>query len=254
MLAHFFDNILTMMRIPSLCGRLPSLFNLYRDKVRDCLSAINPTDFPRFGQIPIPAAEIFVHMGRSEGHHRLVSFKFTCDDESHLPRTKQYGATFVLVERNTPPAGHAGFTPKPTLQQWLSSYFREMRANAPQCHSCCAPYPHSSSSVTPLPWIWIDIPNGGDRRFTLSTALTLEQESGPNTGYTLTGIIYVGGAHFSARFKDDSERWWVYDGMVNSGRPSLDPVTNITQLTTLRDRVMYILLYRLDSAIITGST
>ena len=73
-------------------------------------------------------------MGRAEGDHRLVSFKFTCGDESHQPRTKRYGATFILVEHGTPPGGHS-FTEKPTLQQWLSSYFREARTNAPQCQS-----------------------------------------------------------------------------------------------------------------------
>ena len=49
MLTHFFDTILTTMRIPLLRGQLPSLFNLYRDQVRDHLSAINPTDFPCLG-------------------------------------------------------------------------------------------------------------------------------------------------------------------------------------------------------------
>ena len=37
--------------------------------------------------------------------------------------------------------------------------------------------------------------------------------------------------------------------MVNSGRPSLDPVTEDVQLTKLGDRVMHILFYRLDQPI-----
>jgi len=100
-------------------------------------------------------------------------------------------------------------------------------------------------------------PGEGDRQFTLSTTLTLEQDTGPGVVYALTGIIYVGGAHFSARFKDNSERWWAYDGMVNTGRPSLDSVADVTQLTKLGDRVMHVLIYSLystDSVIITGST
>jgi len=101
----------------------------------------------------------------------------------------------------------------------------------------------------PLPWIWIDIPPGGDRLFTMSAALTLEQESRPNASYTLTGVIYAGAGHFSARFMDASGRWWAYDGMVNSGQPSLDSVTEDTQLTALGDRVMHILFYRLDPPI-----
>ena len=106
-----------------------------------------------------------------------------------------------------------------------------------------------SFSVVPLPWIWIDVPPGGDRLFTMSMALTLEQESGSNTSYTLAGIVYAGMGHFSARFMDASGRWWAYDGMVNSGRPSLNPITEDAQLTTLGDRVMHILLYRLNLSI-----
>ena len=91
----------------------------------------------------------------------------------------------------------------------------------------------------------------------MSTTLTLEQDSGPNVSYALTGIAYVGRVHFLAHFKDASGRWWAYDGMVDAGQPSLDPVTDDTQLTNLKGRVMHILLDRLNptnSTIITSST
>jgi len=45
---------------------------------------------------------------------------------------------------------------------------------------------------------------------------------------------------------DASGRWWAYDGMANSGQLSLDPITEDVQLTTLGDRAMHILHYRLD--------
>jgi len=83
----------------------------------------------------------------------------------------------------------------------------------------------------------------------MSAALTLERESRPNVSYALTGVIYAGAGHFSARFMDASGRWWAYDGMVNSERPSLDSVTEDTQLTALGDRVMHILFHRLDPPI-----
>ena len=94
--------------------RLPSLFNTYRDRVRDCLSSVNPTGLPRFGQVPIPASDIFVHMCRFEGDRHLVSFKFTCNDKSHWPRTKGSSATFVLVVHSMSPA-EDGLIEKPTL-------------------------------------------------------------------------------------------------------------------------------------------
>ena len=38
--------------------------------------------------------------------------------------------------------------------------------------------------------------------------------------------------------------------MVNSGQPSLNPIAEDAQLTTLGDRAMHILLYRLDLSIL----
>lgn len=244
-LAGLFDNLLTTMQMPLLRRQLPFLFNMYRDQVHDHLNTLDTANFPRCGQILVAASDIFAYMCRLEGNHRLVRLKFTCSNETHKPRIKKYSATFVLVVHKLAPANHAS-TEKPTLQAWLSSYFREMQAVPHRCKTCNEPCSRSPSSVTPIPWIWIDIPPGRDQAFSLSTALTLEQESGSDIGYTLTGIIYVGGAHFSARWRDASGRWWAYDGMVDSGRPSLDPITNDTQLTILRNRVMHILIYRIN--------
>ena len=60
--------------------------------------------------------------------------------------------------------------------------------------------PAPSSNVVlgptiPLRYISNNTPGGG-QRFTLSTALTLEQGSRPNSNCTLTDIVYVAGAHF----------------------------------------------------------
>jgi len=96
----------------------------------------------------------------------------------------------------------------------------------------------------PLRYISNDTPGSG-QRFTLSTVLTLEKGYGPDVSYTLTDVVYLAGARFSARWKDTCRRWRAYSG-VNSGRPSLDLVTDGTQLTKLGDRVVRILLCRLD--------
>jgi hypothetical protein len=250
-LAGFFDHILTATQIPMLRRQLPSLFNMYRDRVRDDLNAIDAVRFPRFGQNVVAASEIFDRMCNFEGTRRSVCLRFTCDNEGHQPRTKERDLTYALIVHNPPPV-EDGFAERPTLQQWLSSYINELRTNPPPCYTCSVPCSGSSLSIAPLPWIWIDIPHGGDQRFTLSTALALEQDSRPSVGYTLTGIIYVGGAHFSARWRGTAGQWWAYDGMVNSGRPLLDAIVDDVQLTNLGSRVMHILFYRLDSAIITG--
>ena len=135
MLSRSFDNILTAMRMPLLRRQLPSLFNTCRDRVRDHLSTIDPISFPRFGQSPISASDIFVRMGQLEGDRHLVSLKFTCDDKSHRSRSKGYNATFVVVVHNV------SLAERPTLQLWVSSYFREMRSNSPLCRLCRTPYP-----------------------------------------------------------------------------------------------------------------
>jgi hypothetical protein len=252
MLAGFFDNILVTVRMPLLHRQLPSLFNGYRDRVRDHLNAIDPTCFPRFGQNNVAASEIFVQMCRFEGNRRPVHLKFTCDNGTHQPVTKTYTTTFILMTHEAPPAEHS-FSGKPTIQLWLSDYFRQIEDDPPQCQTCHTPCSPSSLSFTPLPWIWFDIPQGHDQRFALSTALTIRQYPGPDVSYTLTGIIYAGGAHFSARWKDASGKWWAHDGMVNSGQPVLDTVADDAELTKFGPRAMHILIYRLYPASITRS-
>jgi hypothetical protein len=256
MLAGLFDNILTTMRVPPLRRQLPSLFNTYRDQVRDYLHELDTINFPRCGQVLAAASNIFAWMSRFEGDHHLVHLNYTCNDETHRPRIKRYSATFVLVVYD-PPQVERVSVEKPTLHTWLSNYFREMRAVQRRCKTCKEPCSRPSLSVSPLPWIWIDIPPGHDQLFSLSTMLPVEQDSGPNINYILAGIIYVGGQHFSARWRDDSGRWCAYDGMVDSVQPSLDPVTDDAQLTILKNRVMNILIYRLnpmESAIVSSLT
>jgi len=249
MLCCFFDNKLTTTRIPLLRRWLPSLFNTYRDQVCDYLSAIDPINFPRFGQNQIAASDTFVHMCRFEGDRPLVSLKFTCGVGSHQPQTKEHGVAFILLVHNVSPAEH-GFTKKPTFQLWLSSYSHKIRAKPPQCQSCHTPSYHSSLLVVPPPWIWIDIPPGGDQLFTMPTALTLEQESGSNTSYTLAGIVYAGMGHFRPVLSTLLEDGGPIDGMVNSRQPPLSPITEDAQLATLGDWTMHILLYRLDLPIL----
>ena len=193
-LAGFFDSILTTMRIPLLRRRFTSMFNTYRDRVHDHLNTIDPTNFPRFGQSNISAADIFVHMCRFEGDHRLARLGFACDDGAHQPAPliKTHSVTFVLLEHRISLAEH-GFTGKPTLQLWLSSYLHKVEDTSPQCQTCYMPCSCSSLSLAPLPWIWIHIPPEYDQLFVPSTALTFRQHPGPDVYYTLVGVIYVGG-------------------------------------------------------------
>ena len=116
---------------------------------------------------------------------------------------------------------------------------------------CRTPCSSSSLTFTPLPWIWVDIPPTFLEPFVPSIVLTFEQDSGPNIGYTLNGIIYGGQSYFSARWRDVSGTWWTYDGMVNLDRPSPENITDDIQFTRLRFRVIRIPIYRLDS---TSST
>lgn len=258
MSAGFFDHILTAMRTPLIRRQLPSLFNMYRDRIRDHLNAIDAANFPRFGGNIVAVSDIFVRMCRFNGDPRLVSVEYSCDDPSHRPLIKGDSLTFILIQHTLSAVDLAPSTGNPpTLQQWISSYLLRLRAERPLCRTCRKLYSHSSLTFTPLPWVWIDISPQSNGLSTLSTTLAIKQDFKPDIDYTLTGIIYGGQNHFSARWRDNSGRWWVHDGMVDSGRPSLDAVTNDVQLTRLGLRVMHILIYRLisaDSAIITSST
>lgn len=66
--------------------------------------------------------------------------------------------------------------------------------------------------------------------------------------YSLRGIIYSGGYHFSARMIDDNDMVWKYDGRVNRGFPMLEGPLGLTflinpSLLMLDGRTAYLFLF-----------
>ena len=230
MTASFFDRILTATKTPLIRSRLPSLFGMYRDRVCDHFNAINPTDFPRFGLNIIAVSDIFVQMCCLEGDPYLAHLESSCNDPSHQSLIKGYNLAFIFLLHKLSMAERGSSGNHPTLQLWISSYLHKLKTKRRLCQMCRT---HLSSSLTftPLSWIWVDVPPAFTEPFAPSIALTFKQDSGPNIGYTLNGIIYAGQSHFSARWRDVSGAWWTYDGMVNSGRPSPENITDVIQLT-----------------------
>ena len=246
MVAGYFDHILTTTRTPLIRGQLPSLFNMYRDRVRDHLNAIDPANFPWFGGNTIAVSDIFVRMCRLSGDPCLIYIEYNCDNPSHQPLIKGNSLTFILLQHTLSAANHTPGRSPLTLWLWISSYLRELRTARPPCQTCREPCSRSLLTFAPLPWVWIDIPPQCTGLCAPSTTLAFEQEPEPSIDYALTGIIYTGQNHFSTRWRDASGGWWVHDGMVNSGRPFLDTVTDNLQLIRLGLWVMHILIYCLN--------
>jgi len=94
-----------------------------------------------------------------------------------------------------------------------------------------------------VPWIWFE----REEHSSITPSLTLKFDSPPQQlSYSLRAIIYAGGNHFTARFRDLSGSWWRHDGQVSSGVPQADDIQSEVQLLMNDTRFASLLIYRRD--------
>ena len=129
------------------------------------------------GSLESVRLHISVWMCRFDGNPRLAHLEASCNDPSHNPLVKAYGLAF-LISHKLPVAERGPRTSRPTIQLWISSYLRRLKAKRRLCRAYLTPCSPSSLTFTPLPWIWIDIPRDFNDPLAPSTALTIERESG----------------------------------------------------------------------------
>jgi hypothetical protein len=94
-----------------------------------------------------------------------------------------------------------------------------------------------------LTWIWFEIyPN---TCVSPSLTLTFDQVGEPRA-FTLTAVVYLGGAHFTARWYDHSGAWWKYDGRERHGAPVVEVINDESDLRRCDGRPMCFLIYSFE--------
>jgi len=238
-LSNNFDHLILLANTPMSLQNHTEWFSQYRDRFRDQLSHANPRSFPRRGQ-------------EVAGADRILGVMFGQDTGAYLEQSLICGDCGVSSQANREicflAASHGRGNKVPV---WLHDVWEEFvcrsktdAARAAMKCSCCQGLNKVQALKMPAaPWIWFE----RDRFSPVWPSMTLTFDSpSQQLRYSLRAIIYSGGKHFTARFREQSNKWWKHDGRVASGVPQPDNVRSPTDLLMNGTRFAHLLIYRSD--------
>ena len=210
------------------------LLNIFRDKLRDHLSALSPVQFPRHGAVGAPAQLIFDYLLPVTTRH-LSLIKYCPNDCYHEVVPTPYHCSLpttlsqALWNRPIDNSDWDMNAKTASISLWIEQYLRcklddyvtNTIPSSTYHHGCNLQILHKVALVdaskmftlevlpetmpTPLPQVDLRLPG-------LHSQLH----------YRLTGIIYSGSYHFTAKFITSDNRLWCHDGQTNNGHPYLD--------------------------------
>lgn len=227
-----------------------SLFNACRDEFRDMLSMHDPHNFPRFGAV---GASVSCILELICPPSKLVAVTACSNNACHtLSQPQQLASNSLATICFSLKDGHIGNPTTLTLQDWLNDWIKNRLGrvktiasehDSPGCKGSMSTSLRLSAAPSAL---WFEIIES-DTQVKPSPKLTIPVESGLAT-YSLSGIIYQGGFHFSARIvQNDPLITYTYDGQCNNGFPTPEhpPSDFETNLSSLDGRRAHIVLYSL---------
>lgn len=212
---------------------------------RDCLNMHDPTAFPHVGQVGTSVVSILESVLPPETRElELVHLcsNGTCADKSlsstHMPIYHRFTIPCICsplyvqsIQCDDLSSNSSSQVTELNIQQWLDLW--------------CSFANYISFSIVPLILFF--------ECFPLQPVMPCKTISIPHLHgtacYTLVGIIYVGGFHFSARLRF-AGKVWNYDGRINNGVPFLEPDVHDSDpcvLPHFENREAHVFLYVLDS-------
>jgi hypothetical protein len=233
-LAALFDELLSSTT--NLFSR--HLFDASRDKFRDLLNAHNPNTFPRFGPQLTSASAIMEYMCPEPHLHIqpvVESNVYTDESGSRSPlRLPSYCGPLHWLD-----------VPNPllSLQVWFELWFSYQtdRLNERRAHNTFG----SAGDIilaNPPPLLFFELGSGQHVTVVPSDVLDFPCQNG-TVRYHLKGIVYCGGAHFTARLITDNVTL-TYDGQVNDGQPHVEDISiNFLDVRELDGREAHICVY-----------
>ena len=214
-------------------------FSRYRDHFRGQLFQNNSVLFPRRGPVSASASRILeVTFGRDTGPY--LEQALICPNCGGLSQAE--------IETRFLTAGFGndrkGLVP---LQTVWDSFIRcsatRVFHHGANCSRCRSRNEVQTIKMPGTPWIWFE----RERHSPILSSLTLTFNSPIQwPRYSLRAIIYAGGNHFTARFRDRSGSWWNHDGQLFSGVPQPNDIQSEAELLVNGTRFACIYIYRRD--------
>lgn len=228
---------------------LRDMFNHFRDKFRDVISAQNPQRFPRTGMVGASITCILESIlpSLSQSLHGVALI--TDLEHVNIPVVTSIELSFEFPTMCVPlPESVVACDESISLQQWvdlwLSYHATKTSAISERVTSAFA---WDIKLATSPCFIFFHAIHHSVKP---SLGLTIPCSTDKQVQYVLCGIIYLGAYHFSARILDDSNVW-SYDGRENDGNPLFDAaISDIDKLdiSCLRGREAHVYVYSLQNA------
>jgi hypothetical protein len=185
-----------------------------RDLVRQRMHFAQPNHFP-YGQVGTSIDRIAAAMSPERtyaiGNKVCQNCNYIDPENHHL-----FQSFMCAIATRELSRVHQGCIP---IDAWLDNYFRQTRDACPNCRlSGRRVKLHMSTRVQEIPELMFITLDGG--QFTFTPALHFDCH-GTRKVIRLRGVIYLGDAHFSARFISQEGHVWFHDG-ISTGRSCVD--------------------------------
>jgi hypothetical protein len=222
---------------------LSARFSEYQDDFRDWMFAVNRQKFPRRGKCLAAVADILEYFCGQHNHSMNLENTLSCSNQTCPPTVHTRSFAVMCLPTATRGFGnaHNAIGVQSVVTRELASLLGQQLTS--KCGRCSGDHIQSIWSMAALTWIWFEIyPNVS---VLPSLALTFDQFGEPRT-FTLTAVVYLGGAHFTARWRDHLGVWWKHDGRKHHGSPVVDVINSESDLCECNGRRMCYLIYSFE--------
>ena len=221
---------------------LSARFSECRDNFRDWMFAIDSQKFPRRGKRLAPVCDILSHLCNQQNRSADLENIQSCLNPACPPTVHTLDLSFMCHRSVIEKFGdlHNVIGVHSLVTQQLASLLEPPSNSNSKCRHCHGDRVQSTWSMAELTWIWFEIfPH---THISPSLALTFDQFGEPRT-FTLTAVVYLGGAHFTVRWRDHLSVWWKHDGCKHCGAPVIDTINDESDLRQCDGRRMCFLIY-----------
>ncbi|KAG1782951.1 hypothetical protein EV702DRAFT_1191398 [Suillus placidus] len=216
------------------------VFDEMHDAFRDLLFAINPINFPRYGEVGASVSKIMLELtpelefcsligsvcvNECPGHTRLTNAART----RHTLPTICSRSAWVQIVRDSG-IGNAEASSVST-QMWVNFFLQgELNKCRPlfassMCPACNGDVDARVFYEEPPTVLVFDIDSGSQVKVLPSAIVTLPCMDG-NVELHLRAIVYLADYHFSAQLVGEHNKVWKYDGRLDDGVPQLDQASS----------------------------
>ena len=217
---------------------LSARFSECRDNFRDWMFAVDRVKFPRRGTRLASVSNILQYFTAQHNHSADLEHTRLCSNAACPPTIFTMAFSAMCHASGDP---HNAISVQSVVTQRIASLFGQPLIS--RCGGCSGRQVQSTWSMAALTWVWFEI--FVNSHVSPSFTLTFDQFGEPRK-FTLAAVVYFGGVHFTARWRDHLGVWWKCDGREHYGSPVIDVISTESDLLQCDGRRMSFLIYSFE--------